>query len=181
MKRSIVMPAVMALVLLQWSQALSAGDDGSGDAPTVTKCKRGEVWDKNKQKCVPAQRGSVDDDSLYEAGRDLASFGRYEEAIRVLELAENHNDPRILNYLGYPNRKIGNIELGMKYYQAALEIKPDYTLVREYLGEAHLQTGDVAAAKQQLVEIGRLCGGDSCKEYKELAAQIGDFERATAG
>lgn len=160
--------------------ALAAGDDGSGDAPTVTKCKRGEVWDKKQQKCVQARSG-IDDESLYEAGRDLAKYGRYEEAIKVLELAANKNDHRVLNYLGYSNRKIGNIELGMTYYQAAIAAKPDYTLVREYLGEAHLQTGNVKAAKEQLAEIQRLCGGQACDEYQDLAKEITDFERARAG
>ena len=149
-------------------------------SPTVTKCKKGEVWDKKQKKCVAAKSG-IDDDSIYEAGRDLANYGRYEEAIQVLQLAANKNDPRVLNYLGYSNRKIGHIELGMKYYQAAIAEKPDYTLVREYLGEAHLQLGNVDAAKSQLAEIQNLCGGTACEEYQDLAKEIAEFERANAG
>ena len=56
-------------------------------------------------------------------------------------------DPRILNYLGYSHRKQGRVLVGLGYYQEALRHNPDYTLVREYMGEAHLQLGDVAAAK----------------------------------
>lgn len=175
-----IIPAILVASALPLAPAFAAGDGGGGDAPTVTKCKRGEVWSKRENKCVAARSG-VDDESLYEAGRDLASYGRYEEAIQVLELAADKKDPRILNYLGYSNRKIGNIELGMSYYQAALAEDPDYTLVREYLGEAHLQTGNVQAARGQLAEIERLCGGTACEEYQDLAKEIADFERANAG
>ena len=93
------------------------------------------------------------------------------EAIKVLSLAQNKSDPRILNYLGYSHRKAGRILVGLGYYEEALRIDPNYTLVREYLGEAHLQLGDVASAKNQLSEIEKRCG-TSCEEYKELAEQI---------
>ena len=90
----------------------------------------------------------LDDDSIYEAGRDLAMAGRYGEAITVLGLAADKTDPRILNYLGYSHRKSGRIQVGLGYYQEALRINPDYTLVREYLGEAYIQLGDVASAQE---------------------------------
>lgn len=173
---------VIALALPVTGAAFAAGEGGGGaPSPTISKCKKGEVWDKKKSKCVAAKRGAVDDDSLYEAARDLAYVERHEEALAILQLAENKNDPRILNYLGYTNRKLGRVELGMKYYQAAIAAKPDYTLVREYLGEAHLQMGNVAAANLQLSEIGRLCGNTTCLEYKDLAEEIAEYQRANAG
>ena len=89
----------------------------------------------------------------------------------MLSLAADKTDPRILNYLGYSHRKSGRVLVGLGYYQEALRNDPDYTLVREYLGEAHLQLGDVAAARDQLGEIEKRCG-TGCEEYVELAAQI---------
>ena len=62
----------------------------------------------------------------------------YDEAIKVLALAADKTDPRILNYLGYSHRKAGRVLVGLGYYQEALRNDPDYTLVREYMGEAHL-------------------------------------------
>jgi hypothetical protein len=153
--------------------AFSAGDGGGGggggDGSTV--CAKGKVYDGNK--CVPQQSG-IDDDILYENGRDLALAGRYDEAITVLSLAADKTDPRILNYLGYAHRKSGRILVGLGYYQEALRNDPDYTLVREYLGEAHLQLGDVEAAREQLVEIEKRCGR-GCPEYVELATEIEAF------
>lgn len=152
--------------------AFAAGDGGGG-GNTGNTCTNGKVWDKKTSKCVPQQSG-IDDDTLYEYGRDLALVGRYDEAIKVLSLAADKSDPRILNYLGYAHRKSGRVLVGLGYYQEALRNDPDYTLVREYLGEAHLQLGDVAAARAQLDEIARRCGTD-CEEYAELAKQIDDF------
>ncbi|CAG1015060.1 MAG: tetratricopeptide repeat protein [Rhizobiaceae bacterium] len=152
--------------------SFAAGDGGSGD--TVSQCKKGEVWDKEKQKCVVPGQGKLDDDSIYEAGRDLAMAGRYGEAIAVLSLAADKSDPRILNYLGYSHRKQGRVLVGLGYYQEALLADPDYTLVREYLGEAYLQLGDLEAARGQLAEIEKRCGS-GCAEHAELARQIEVF------
>jgi tetratricopeptide (TPR) repeat protein len=151
------------------STAFSAGS-GGGSGNTTKQCTNGQVWDKKQGKCV-AKSSMLDDDSIYEAGRDLAFAGRYGEAIEVLGLAHNKADPRILNYLGYSHRKSGRITVGLGYYQEALRIDPDYTLVREYLGEAYLQLGDVGSARDQLSEIEKRKGKGS-REYVLLADEI---------
>ncbi len=151
-----------------------AAGDGGSDTP---KCSGGQVWDKTTKKCADAQRGMIDDDSIYETGRDLAMAGRYGEAITVLSLASNKSDPRILNYLGYSHRKSGRVSVGLGYYREALIQDPNYTLVREYMGEAYLQNGDVDAARQQLGEIEKRCGKD-CREYSLLAEQIDAYSKS---
>ena len=67
--------------------------------------------------------------------------------------------------------KLGDIDKGIDYYRQALAIDPNYTKVREYLGEAYLQKGDVAEAKEQLMEIADRCGGP-CDDYELLAKAI---------
>ncbi|MEP0940314.1 MAG: tetratricopeptide repeat protein [Rhizobiaceae bacterium] len=153
--------------------AFAAGDNNS---TTVTPtCKKGKVWDKQTRKCVVAKEESnLDDNNLYEAARDLAYNKRYDEAIHVLSLAKNQDDPRILNYLGYSHRKLGQIEKGLTYYQAALKEDPDYTLVMEYMGEAFLQLGQVDKARQQLAEIEKRCG-TGCREYTMLETEINRY------
>ncbi len=130
------------------------------------------VWDKKKRKCVKVKKSSkLNDNNIYEAARDLAYNRRYEEAIAVLKLAKNPNDPRILNYMGYSNRKLGRVEEGLVYYQAALKADPDYTLVMEYMGEAFLQLNQVDKAREQLAAIKDRCGV-KCHEYTMLDAEI---------
>lgn len=143
------------------------------------KCRQGLVYDKITKKCVPPSRGAVDDDSLYEAGRALAMDGRYDDAIKILTLVADKTDPRVLNYLGYSHRKAGRVIVGLGYYQEALHNNPDYTLAREYMGEAYLQIGDVASAKAQLAEIEKRRGKDS-REYKLLVKQIDDYVNGLA-
>ena len=166
--------ALLVLSLLA-APALTAGGGGGGAEPSNT-CPKGKVYDNKTKKCVDAQRGAVDDDSLYLAGRSLAEQGRYGEAITILSLAADKTDPRILNYLGYSHRKAGRVTVGLGYYQEALRNNPDYTLVREYMGEAYLQIGDVASAKEQLNEIEKRCG-KGCEEYALLAKQIDDYAK----
>ncbi|HEY6633033.1 MAG TPA: tetratricopeptide repeat protein [Rhizobiaceae bacterium] len=165
---------VMPLLAVPAFAAGDGGGDSSGGSSGQSRCPGGKVWDKKAKKCVDAQRGAVDDDSLYEAGRFLAHQGRYGEAITLLSLAADKTDPRILNYLGYSHRKAGRVTVGLGYYQEALRHDPDYTLVREYMGEAYLQQGNVAAAKEQLTQIETRCG-KGCREYALLAKQIDDY------
>jgi len=151
--------------------AMGGSDDSGGTSKTTQKCKKNQVWDQKKKKCVTPQQGMLDDESIFEAGRDLAYAGRYDEAINVLTMAADKRDPRILNFLGYAHRKSGRVNVGLGYYLEALRIDPNYTLVREYLGEAYLQIGDTAKAKDQLAEIEARKGKD-CAEYRVLSAQI---------
>jgi len=152
-----------------------AAGGGGGNTTVTPSCKKSLVWDRRKRKCVKARkRSGLDDDNLFAAARDLAYHGRYDEAINVLHLVEDKKAPRVLNYLGYSTRKLGRVEEGLTYYRAALKADPDYTLVREYMGEAFLQLGQVDKAKEQLAEIKNRCGAD-CREYALLDAEINKY------
>jgi Flp pilus assembly protein TadD len=149
--------------------AYSAGDGGTdSSAPT---CPKGKVYSQQKQMCVDAQSGIVDDRSLTAYAYRLAREARYEEALAMLDLLREPNTPEALNYRGYATRKLGRVDEGIGYYLQAVALDPDYTLVREYLGEAYLTKGDVASAKLQLAEIEKRCG-TTCESYGELAEAI---------
>ena len=173
----LLIQAAAALVVMQLvaMPAFAAGDTGGGGSTPT--CPKGQVYDNNQQKCVTPKQGMLDDDNIYQAGHALAMEGRYDEAIAVLSLAADKTDPRILNYLGYSHRHSGRVIVGLGYYEEALRIDPNYTLVREYLGVAHLQIGDLAGAQQQLDEIERRAGRDS-REYGMLSEQIDHFLRS---
>lgn len=158
--------------LMVTAPAMAAGSDDSSSGSN--KCFNGKVWSKSEKKCVD-KNSSLDQDSIYQAGRQLAEAGHYDEAIDVLSIGADRGDKRILNYLGYSHRKAGRIEVGLAFYRKALEIDPQYTLVREYMGEALLQKGDLKGALDQLAEIRRLCQGRGCGEYQELSGQIAEF------
>lgn len=128
---------------------------------TTQKCKDGKIWDVKKEKCVEAQSGALSDDDLYNAARELAYDGQYANALHVLAAASNQNDPRILNYKGFSLRKSGHFADGMKFYQAALDIDPNYILARSYMGQAMISDGDFIGAKEQLIQIADRGGKDT--------------------
>lgn len=153
-----------SVIAIGTGSALAAGSDSSGTTapPKQTKtskdCKKTEIWDKETKKCVAAEKSSFNDDTLYDAARELAYADRHEDAIAILKVMNEQDTPRVLNYLGFNNRKMGNFELGMDYYRKALAINPDYVLARAYMGQALMQQGDIDGAKEQLTEIRRRVG-----------------------
>jgi tetratricopeptide (TPR) repeat protein len=161
--------------------AFAAGTQTDDTAPppkteTTTKCTDGKVWDKDKKECVAPKKSSFNDDQLFQAAREFAYAGQYENAIKVLHLAQNQDDPRILNYLGYANRKAGRMQLGMTYYHRALQKDENYILARSYLGQALLQQGDEQAARVQLVEI-RDRGGEGTWAYRSLLQSLDGYRK----
>ena len=143
----------------------------------VLKCFGKRIWDKEEKKCVKEEKSSsLDQDSIYAHGRNLARAGQYNDAIRVLYLAADQSDPRVLNYLGYSNRKLGNMDNALKYYHAAVASNPDFSLVREYLGEAYIQLGMLEKAREQLTQIERICGAQTCREYSMLSNYMIDYQ-----
>jgi len=136
--------------------AFAVGTDTS-DTPkpteTTTECEDGQIWDKELKACVDPEESRLDDNGLFDAARELAFAGQYENAITVLYQARNRNDPRILNYLGYTNRQAGRMEVALGYYRQALAIDPDYVLARSYMGQALVILGRLSEAEDQLLEI----------------------------
>ena len=166
------------LVTASYSAAFAVGG-GSNNAPAepVIHCKKGEVVKKVKvggvwvKKCKPVESGILPDEDLYQQGRLLAKAGQYDWALQVLAAIKNQNDPRVLNYTGYSNRKAGRLEIGISYYRKALAIDPNFVLAREYLGEGYVAAGRIDLAKAELSEIKTRVGVDS-EEYKDLSKAI---------
>jgi tetratricopeptide (TPR) repeat protein len=148
---------LMTLAPLSFApMSFAAGSDDTEPpvkTETTKECRKGKIWDEEKGRCVKPQQGAMSDDALFKAARELAYDGQYENALNVLAVAGDPNDPRILNYKGFANRKAGRMAKGMAYYQAALAVDPDYILARSYMGQALVSEGDFLGARDQLLEI----------------------------
>jgi tetratricopeptide (TPR) repeat protein len=138
----------------------------------LTTCDPGQVWDKKKHKCLERHSGVLPDADLTEYAYALAKAERYQEAIDVLDLLENSNTPRALNYRGYATRKLGRTEEGIGYYLKSVALDPNYPQVREYLGEAYVIQGKFDLAKDQLATIEKLCGSKKCEYYEDLSEAL---------
>ena len=95
---------------------------------------------------------------------------RYEKAQKLL-IQSNQKFPNkadTLNYLGFTTRKLGNFEIGEKYYLQGLAIDPKHKGINEYLGELYVATNRHNLALERL-EVLKDC---NCKEYDQLKAVI---------
>jgi len=165
---------VAAFWLCSTAAAPLIADGGSGDdrSPTPT-CGRGEVWDSRSKRCVKAENGILPDKALAANAFALAKAERYLEALAVLDLLQDPNTAEALNYRGFATRKLGHLDEGIGYYLKSVALDPQYAQVREYLGEAYVQKGDLARAKAELEAIEKICGR-GCEEYTDLAEAIAD-------
>ena len=174
----IVIVPVFSASLLSTAPASAAGS--SSTSMPEKKCKKGFVWSKAKKKCIRKTSELLTDDDLFWQARAYVDEKKYELALDLLHRVRNPDQPRVLNYIGYSTRKLGDVEKGITYYKKALSIDPDYILSREYLGEGYLQKGDLKAALNQLAEISKRCGA-GCEEYRDLAEAIARYRAKNQG
>jgi len=182
---SVLLPGILALGLALASPAVYASGDSGGTAGTgagaetgastkakktdLTTCDPGKVWDAKQHKCLTKRSGVLPDPELTEYAYALAKAQRYQEALDLLDMLDNPNTPRALNYRGYATRKLGKTDEGIGYYLKSVALDPAYPQVREYLGEAYVIQGKFDLAKDQLATIEKLCGSKDCEYYEDLA------------
>lgn len=118
-------------------------------------------------------QNSATTSSDYEAALEAIEAKNYQGAIAELDKANAKypDNADILNYLGYCNRKLGENDNAMDYYQQALAIDPGHRGVHEYLGELYLQMSDLPKAETELTALASLCPS-GCEEHDDLKAAI---------
>ena len=166
--------AALAAVLLAGtiaaSPAFAAGGGGSSGASSDThSCKDGMHWSKSANRCVTNGSSQLDED-LYQEGHDLALAGHYRQALASLSAVKN-KDSMTLTMIGYANRKMGNVDEGMAFYQKALALNSGNINTHEYLGEGYVAIGRPELAKVELGKLEALCGTE-CEQYQDLAKAI---------
>ena len=103
---------------------------------------------------------------LEEKDKQKKAEKQYQKAQKLL-IKSNENNPNnadTLNYLGFTTRKLGDFNLGEKYYLQGLAIEPKHNGINEYLGELYVVTNRMDLAKERL-EVLRSC---NCEEFQEL-------------
>jgi Flp pilus assembly protein TadD len=81
------------------------------------------------------------------------------------------------NWLGFAQRKSGNLNAAFAAYNEALKLNPQHRAAHEYIGEAYLLTGDLGKAEQHLAELQKLCTPIPCEEYKDLRRALDDYKK----
>ena len=149
----------------------SAGAQTGSRANDLTTCEPGQVWDVKHHKCLQRRSGILPDAEMTEYAYALAKADRYQEALDVLDILQDPNTPRALNYRGYATRMLGRTDEGISYYLKSVALDPAYPQVREYLGETYVIQGKFDLAKDQLATIEKLCGR-GCEYYQDLSEAL---------
>lgn len=115
-----------------------------------------------------------DDDkgvTAFEQGMDEVARGEFDDAVRLFEKAAKADagNADYFSMLGYSYRKLGDYDRAFENYRKALSLDPAHRGAHEYIGEAYVETGNLAMADQHLAHLARLCPS-GCPEYDELAA-----------
>ncbi len=77
--------------------------------------------------------------------------------------------------MGFSERKMGEMDESLEYYNKALALNPNHLGANEYLGELYLDMKDVKKAQERLDVLKNACGG-TCEEYTELKEKIAQFK-----
>jgi tetratricopeptide (TPR) repeat protein len=121
-------------------------------------------------------------DAAYQAGVKAIEHQDWNRAIDLFHtsLLWDRFNADAHNYLGFAYRNLGDLDQAFKEYEAALKLDPQHKGAHEYVGEAYVLAKNLPMAKEHLAALEKLCGGQTCSEYKELQAAI-DKAAPTAG
>lgn len=111
MNRKIILFTLATFAASMAGSAAWAVGDNNSEPPkktkTTTQCKDGKIWDAKRNRCVEAKRSDLGDDILFDAARELAYAGQYENAIKVLDAMREQRSARVLNYMATPTARPG--------------------------------------------------------------------------
>lgn len=98
------------------------------------------------------------------------------ELNRLIDKGVQHAD--VYNLMGFSLRKTGDHAKALTFYRKALDFDADHKGAHEYLGELHVELGQLAQAREHLAILQRLCP-QGCEERDDLAKAIGTAQAKT--
>ena len=104
---------------------------------------------------------------------------KFEKAVALLEkaLAQDSKDADVYNLLGFSHRKRGNYDGAFANCRKALALNAEHRGAHEYIGQAYLETGNLAKAREHLEHLENLddlCFW-GCDEYDDLKNAVEVF------
>jgi len=116
--------------------------------------------------------------ALYAQASAKVNAKDYRGAMPILNkiIAKDRRNADALNLMGFCDRKLGNIDEALEYYNKALAIKPNHVGANEYLGELYLELKNLPKAEERLKVLAKACNG--CEEQQELKEKIEKYKAA---
>jgi Flp pilus assembly protein TadD len=112
-------------------------------------------------------------------GKKAVEAKDWKRAVELLSkaAATDPNNADVQNWLGFAQRKSGNLDAAFAAYNEALKLNPQHRAAHEYIGEAYLLTGNLGKAEQHLAELQKLCTPIPCEEYKDLRRALDEYKK----
>ncbi len=137
----------------------------------------GSAWAMDDPK--PKPEPDKPKDAALEQARAAIAKQDWAGAQGVLREAVQRNpqDADYHNLYAYAMRKGASpsMDLVFRHYNEALRLNPKHRGAHEYIGEAYLMSGNVAKAKEHLVQLDKLCTF-GCEEFTKLKKEIATHE-----
>jgi Flp pilus assembly protein TadD len=113
------------------------------------------------------------------AGKKAVEAKDWKQAVQLLTkaAAAEPDNAEVQNWLGFAQRKQGNLDAAFAAYGKALKLNPRLKAAHEYIGEAYLISGNVPKAEQHLAELQKLCTPIPCEEYKDLRRAVDEYKK----
>jgi tetratricopeptide (TPR) repeat protein len=102
------------------------------------------------------------------SARQLVLNGQYDAGIAALRALNADGNPDVAAFLGLAHRKLGQTDAARGWYERALAADPNHRLTLSFYGMMHAETGAKDKALDMLGRLRRVCGGESCNEYRAL-------------
>jgi tetratricopeptide (TPR) repeat protein len=116
--------------------------------------------------------------TMYQQASAKVDATDYRGAMVILDkiIAKDPRNPDALNLMGFCDRKLGNTDEALEYYNKALAIRPNHVGANEYLGELYLELKNLPKAEERLKVLAKACNG--CEEQQELKEKIEKYKAA---
>ena len=117
----------------------------------------------------------------FDAGKQAIQAGQYDKGIDLMKkvVAADPKNADAYNYLGFANRKKGDVKAAAVSYETALKLDPNHKGALEYQGELLLKLGKLEDVMKNRAKLQVLCPS-GCAELSELDRAIAD-QKATGG
>lgn len=159
--RSILVSVIAVAVIATSANAMMKGDEPKPATPgaptaapgvTLTPRQQAETWYADAYDEVARANEALKGENPKSAEKKFKKA--LDRALRATELDTSYHEA--WNLVGYSSRKLGRLDESLAAYSRCLRLRPDYAAAREYLGEAHLEMGNLEKAKEQLAMLVRL-------------------------
>ena len=127
--------------------AFAAG--GGGDPPPPPTCAKGQVFNAKNNSCVKAERDALPDEEMTQYAYALAKEDRFAEALNILDMLENPNTAKALNYRGFATRKLGRTEEGISYYLKSVALDLTHRTLADLVGASREKVTRAIGVLQQ--------------------------------